>query len=924
MAKIIRYDNKCQLLEEDDEKVIKALDFQLSYRIQGAEHSKAFKGYVNARGEEVTWDGRKHLMESNLRFPVGLLDKVIDFYEERGLDLEIVDQRRNTSETSPIDIMPRLNEMGIKPRDYQINAAEKAANVNRGIIRIATGGGKCVSKDSLMITSEGMLDYSELMDGINLKKEEACNYDIDVATILGNNGKDKSSMIYYDGFSDSIKIQTSFRYTITGTPNHKIQILNNNGNVVWKKVSQLEVGDYALVCPGTNMFGQEDMDNDEAYWYGMLMGDGSLTLKNRVELINQDPHILKFAEKYTAKLGLKLSERVDGNTKAKRLRIFKKEYREKLFNIGFDYKKATEKIIPKQIRRLKKEPLAMFIRGMFETDGWVDTTRNIIGIGLANERLINQIQLILLNFGVVSCVHEKTDNRKESYNNYYVLNIYGKYIDIFNESIGFDPNGYKYKKAVNIKYSDISKKQNIPHQCLRLKNIMIAGVKKYGTNKSFLNDCPVNYSSVKRWINGSVTPPAKRLEDFLRWAQEKIECEDDIEECLKLCSSKMFFDKITNVKKTKSHNYDFVIPETHSFVSQGFLNHNTVVSALITANLGKSTLILVIGKDLLYQIHSFYEKVFDEPIGIIGDGKCEIHRINVATVWTIGNVLGFKDLPEDSAKEKEVSKDNTRKIKEMLLSSKNIIMDECHLAACETVQSINHHVKAEHFYGMSASPWRDDGANLLIEAILGRRIVDISAKYLISKGFLVNPVIRFLAVPGYSGSKSAHYKTVYKNYVTTNKVRNEMICTAATKLVEQGFKTLVLFKNKAHGKRLYEMISENVNCAILDGDDKFSVREEVCSQLNSGEIDCIIASTIFDIGVDLPSLSALVIGGGGKSSVRALQRVGRVIRKFEGKTIAPVIDFADQAPYLLDHSLTRRDILEEEFEVQWPEEKPKQ
>lgn len=490
MIKIIKYDNLCQILNEDDDTRRKALDFHLSYKIQGAEHSKAFKGYINQRGEEVTWDGRKHLLKSNLKFPVGLLQRVCEFYDARNVEYDLDDQRRLVTDKNPIDLLPILKEGGKIPRDYQMKAVENAASVNRGIIRIATGGGK------------------------------------------------------------------------------------------------------------------------------------------------------------------------------------------------------------------------------------------------------------------------------------------------------------------------------------------------------------------------------------------------------------------------------------------------TIVAALLTAALGKPTMIYVIGKDLLYQIHGLFSSLFDEPIGIIGDGKCEIHRINVATIWSVGKSLGIKDstTDEDSTKEKDISKDKFREIKTMLLDSRVHILDECHLAACETVQAISHHVKAEHFYGMSASPWRDDGSDMLIESVLGRKVVDISAKYLVEKGFLVKPAIRFLAVPPYTGAKKAAYKTVYKNYITVNAARNNMICTAAEKLVEQGFKTLVLFKTKAHGQRLHEIISKKVSCDILDGDDKFEVRKEVCDKLNNGDIDCIIASTIFDIGVDLPSLSALVIGGGGKSSVRALQRVGRVIRKHPGKTIAPVIDFADQAPYLLKHSLMRKEILEEEFEVEWPQE----
>lgn len=67
-------------------------------------------------------------------------------------------------------------------------------------------------------------------------------------------------------------------------------------------------------------------------------------------------------------------------------------------------------------------------------------------------------------------------------------------------------------------------------------------------------------------------------------------------------------------------------------------------------------------------------------------------------------------------------------------------------------------------------------------------------------------------------------------------------------------------------------------------------------------------------------LSGLIIASGGKSSVRALQRVGRVIRLHKDKRKAVVIDFCDQAPYLRDHSEIRRDILLQEFDVSWPEE----
>ena len=348
----------------------------------------------------------------------------------------------------------------------------------------------------------------------------------------------------------------------------------------------------------------------------------------------------------------------------------------------------------------------------------------------------------------------------------------------------------------------------------------------------------------------------------------------------------------------------------------------TLVAALIAAKLGKSTIIYVIGKDLLYQLQKFFSRVFGLEIGIIGDGKCEINDINIATVWSVGQALGLKKnntLDDSNDSEKKMDPGKFRKIKELLLNTRVHIMDECHLAACDTVQTISRNIKAEYVYGMSASPWRDDGADLLIEAFLGRKVVDISARELIKKGYLVEPNIRFLAPKPYQ-YKSGKYPTIYSRYIIDNEQRNAMIIKGATRLVEQGFVPLVLFHTIRHGDILFADLKKNVPTALLSGKDTSKVRERIKGELEDGKVKCIIASKIFDIGIDLPILSGLVIAGAGKSSVRALQRIGRVIRPYSGKSMAAIIDFADQAPYLSDHAGIRRRIYEWEFDVTWPGE----
>jgi superfamily II DNA or RNA helicase len=208
----------------------------------------------------------------------------------------------------------------------------------------------------------------------------------------------------------------------------------------------------------------------------------------------------------------------------------------------------------------------------------------------------------------------------------------------------------------------------------------------------------------------------------------------------------------------------------------------------------------------------------------------------------------------------------------------------------------------------------------MIESILGRYICNISASQLIEGGFLAQPLIRFRVVPPYHYELDKVYPSIYKKYIVENDIRNGLVLDAVKAMVSKGYQTLVLFNSIKHGKILHKLFEEHMSCALLDGSNDKDEREKVKQDLLNHKIDCVLASRIFDIGVDIPSLSGLVIACGGKSTVKALQRVGRVIRKYPGKKNAVIVDFVDQAPFLQDHSKARYKIYcsEDGFDVQIP------
>lgn len=126
----------CRLPATAPPGLIRFLDMETAYPVEGAEHSKAFrKGY---------WDGKEHLVKVSQRtreyiFPTGVLSDILK--TKAAEDLEIVDSRRRPGKRR------QLEWIGYPPRQYQqdtVNDAIKDRGIvtGRGMLNIPIRGGK--------------------------------------------------------------------------------------------------------------------------------------------------------------------------------------------------------------------------------------------------------------------------------------------------------------------------------------------------------------------------------------------------------------------------------------------------------------------------------------------------------------------------------------------------------------------------------------------------------------------------------------------------------------------------------------------------------------------------------------------------------------------------------------------------------------
>ena len=343
----------------------------------------------------------------------------------------------------------------------------------------------------------------------------------------------------------------------------------------------------------------------------------------------------------------------------------------------------------------------------------------------------------------------------------------------------------------------------------------------------------------------------------------------------------------------------------------------TSVISMLAGRFNVRTIVYVIGIELLYQMKETIERILGVKCGVIGDGLCEIEEngINICTIWTAAQAFGEKieliDCDVSNSKFKPGAAQKAS-IQKLVHEAQLFILDECQYAASKSLQFIHRiSTNARYRFLLSGTPWREMGDDLLIEAVSGPKFYDLSATKLINEGVLVAPKIYFINVPKMK-SLTGSYSDVYDSYIVKNITRNQMIFDSAKSLVEAGRKVLILISKVEHGKILFEMLKEGFKVDTLNGSSSTDSRLNAIKSMKEGKVDILIASKIFDQGIDIPELDALILAGSGKSSARALQRIGRVIRPFPGKKWANVIEFWDNAKYMEAHSTARLKIYKSE------------
>jgi len=473
-------------------------------------------------------------------------------------------------------VVERFSETPFVPNDCLLNDSEQRLIILTG----PNMSGKCVTGDTLVFTENGLAYLRDLMPPDAPEGEfTPLNCRVQAHTQAR-----RATHFYRGGRQATLRIKTRLGFELEGTPEHRVWVRCSDGMEDWKRLAELQVGDTVAIGTQIDLWGCQtmldielppsahrltkhytlprEMSEDLAYLMGLLIGDGTLTYREAVYLSTADAFI---AEEFVRIMYDLFGYAVKCKRNGKDYFVSSLQIRRFLEALGLGYDSASEKYVPAAILKSPKKYVTAFLQGLFDTDGYANKKGNVF-YTTTSKRLAREIQLLLLNLGIVAGVRPKKTLSKTAYD----VSIYGIDAIRFYEHVGFRlPRKQERSRLLSdIRMPNVG---GIPHLQNLLEAIQARIVAKW--------DKPI---ALKR--NKSVESifytylPGKRNISYAKMAELIAYCHQNGVDCYELetlYTQHYFYEPVVLIEPGEVEVYDLSVEREHAYIAGGLVSHNS-------------------------------------------------------------------------------------------------------------------------------------------------------------------------------------------------------------------------------------------------------------------------------------------------------------------------------------------------------------
>lgn len=475
----------------------------------------------------------------------------------------------------PIGEMNRVMGGGIVPGSITLIGGEP-------------GIGKCVSADTFVATSAGFMPMHEIKPAQTLH-EDFVPLSMGVQSL---DGLRQTSHFYDSGVQPTKRIETRMGYHLQATYVHPVLTLSPEGKKCWKAMHEIEAGDFVAIQRHGAVWGSltqlpsfdfplrsnailptfpTHLDSETAYVFGLLVGDGCLKDGISAQLVSNDADIESHYRRWAARLNLHVGLVTKQGTTAVMCRITNRALNRWLAKLGLTNAGAKDKQVPWTILQSTQDNVRAFLQGLFDTDG----SAHKLGVEFCtvSKTLAHQVHLLLLQFGIVGKLRFKPN----AYAGAWIIQMQGNNARLFYERIGFRLERKQCKQSLLplianpnldvIPYLPAADPFRIPPD-RRWDRRYVKGTRKAGYEKA-------------RSIAHFITEVGDLLEPMFFWDEVVKADESGLAPC-----------------------YDLCVPETHTFVTNGIVSHNSTLIMQSSAALAQSVgrVLYVSGEESVQQI----------------------------------------------------------------------------------------------------------------------------------------------------------------------------------------------------------------------------------------------------------------------------------------------------------------------------------
>jgi len=418
----------------------------------------------------------------------------------------------------------------------------------------------CVSGDTRVATPRGTVRIDSIAEDV--KPDSEVDLDIEVLDRLGR--PVHASKLFHSGEHPTLRLRTSQGHELTGTHNHPVLCLVDMAGVpllLWKLLEEIQPGDRVLISRTEQAAGElTEAEEQLALLAGAFVAEGWVSA-TRAGFNNVDRDF--FDAVLTAYDNLVGGSRYVYSRKIKsgsllheldvqNLQQFKASPLAELRGV------AREKIVPEFVWRSSSAFKRQFLRSLFTGDGSSSLLpRNTIQVSYStySEQLARDVQILLLEAGVVSriCRYAKGE--------YKVVISNRRDARIFERNVGFLGAKQKKLSAHLRQVPEVSRalsRDHVPYMAEYIRDETEAD-----SDSAWLSRH--NIDRIERWEQGGTA------------IMERIESQEVRDVVAPLVTGDYFYAEVESVVDAGVQAvYSLrVDSEDHSFLTNGFVSHNT-------------------------------------------------------------------------------------------------------------------------------------------------------------------------------------------------------------------------------------------------------------------------------------------------------------------------------------------------------------